>query len=231
MIDQDIPVTLIIASLMIGLFLLVRSGLFKSWYILETLPGLLSARMIYAAFASGLFFLYLYLLPYIPGWDPDNVNIWFLLIFFFSVLPLYFMYRPPFWVVPEWVKWLEREYGYCLDILIEEARLMGRWTWEIEVMTRAGMQAWIDDVFTRRQKDVDEYWKQAKVWLMRQQRNQEGIHYLKPGTLSPEYTPQHRLHDREVSEEEIIEVVRLKNSKYVVVMPDGSEVPKRRRKK
>ena len=52
------PVWLFSAALLIA-FLVVRLGVIKSWFVLKPLPGLLSARMIYAALPLGLAFLVL----------------------------------------------------------------------------------------------------------------------------------------------------------------------------
>jgi hypothetical protein len=200
----------------LSLFLLIRLGLYKSWFVTKTLPGHISARMFYSTFPLGIEFLFWSILPILPGYDNRNWDIWDAVFFILLLLPLYFLWRPPQWVVPAWVKWIEKEYGYCLDILAEEGQQMGRWEWESQVRTQEGMQVWIDDVFARRRKDIDERWKHVKVYLNQQHWLQKsGGKVVKPGTLSPEYVPQHRLNDCEVTEEESIEVVKLWNRPYL----------------
>lgn len=198
-------------------FLLVRLGIFKSWAILKTLPGLMSARMFYALLPMSLEFMVLSFLPAIPGYDSREAPfIWLLLIITGGgpLLGFWFMYRPPKWIVPRWLRWLEQEYGYCADILLEEAQRMDRWQWEMQVRTQVGMQAWIDAVFVCRQKDIDFAWKAEKFYLIEQQVVQRKSYVMKPGMTIESDVPVHRQGDITITREEIDEVVVVKNAQY-----------------
>ncbi len=196
----------------VGIFLLIRSGIFKSWFILKTLPGLLSARMFFAAFPIGVGFIGLSILPALPGYNPDAFPFTLLLaitIWGGPLIGFWFMYRPPKWLKPSWLQWLEQEYGYCLPILIEEAQKMNRWAWEAQVRTRSGMQAWIDDVFTHRREDVEFSWWAEKFYLIEQETD-----VIKPGMIVEGDIPAHRQDDIVITREEIDAVVAVRNAQY-----------------
>ena len=182
----------------IGIFLLVKTGIFKSWLILKTLPGLLSARMFYMAFPLGLGFAGLSILPAFPNYDPNQMP--FTLFLFIAVcggplIGFWFMGHPPKWLAPKWLQWLEREYGYCVDILLEEAQKMNRWAWEAQVRTQEGMQAWIDEVVARRRKEVDLAWIEEKLYRLDQKFIQGKIRTIKAGMAIDGYIPVHRQQD------------------------------------
>ncbi len=190
----------------VGIFLLIRSGIFKSWFILKTLPGLLSARMFFAAFPIGVGFIGLSILPALPGYNPDTFPFTLLLaitIWGGPLIGFWFMYRPPKWLKPHWLQWLEQQYGYCLPILIEEAQKMNRWAWEAQVRTRSGMQTWVDEVFTRRREDVDFSWQAKKFYQVEQQLVQRKTYVFKAGMEIEGYVPIHRQDDIVLTQEEI----------------------------
>lgn len=198
----------------IGMFLIVRLGIIKSWFILKTLPGLLSGRMMYAAFPFGLSFLLSDLVASHPNYNARESYLLTLTLLIGPVFGFWFMYRPPRWIKPRWLQWLEQEYGYCLPILIEEAQKMNRWAWEAQVRTRAGMQAWIDALFTRRHEDVDFAWQFEKVHRVEQQVVERETYVLKPGMMIEDYIPVHRQKDIAITREEIDTVVATKNSQF-----------------
>ncbi len=205
-------ITLSVGVFPVGIFLLIKSGIFKSWFILKTLPGLLSARMFYAALPIGIGFIGLSILPALPGYDPDKFpfTLWLgITIWGGPLLGFWFMYRPPKWLKPGWLQWLEREYGYCLPVLIYEAQKMNRWQWEAQVRTRSGMQAWIDEVFTRRREDINFAWQAEKFYLIEQETD-----VIKPGMKVEGYVPAHRQEDVVLTREEIDAVVAVRNAQY-----------------
>ncbi|MCP4538856.1 MAG: hypothetical protein GY832_17110 [Chloroflexi bacterium] len=152
------------SAALLGAFLLVRLSIIKSWFILKPLPGLLSAQMIYAAFPLGVAFLILGL----GGMFHDSIfykvglEVFFLLVF----ASFLFMIRPPRWVKPRWLRWLEYEYSYCLDILIKEARVMGRWNWGAQVSTRVGLEQWVESVVKRHRQEIDERWEIVREYRL-----------------------------------------------------------------
>jgi len=124
------------------------------------------------------------------------------------------MYRPPRWIKPNWLQWLEQEYGYCLPILVEEAQKMNRWTWEAKVRTRAGMQEWIDDVFIRRQKDVDFAWQDEKVYVLERRAVKAKTYVIKTGMEIESYVPVHRQHDTILTQADIDAVIPVRKARY-----------------
>ncbi len=199
----------------IGMYLIIKTGAIKSWYVLKTLPGLLSGRMMYASFPFGLSFLLSDIVASQPNYNGREPGLLILVLLIGPVFGFWFMYRPPKWVKPGWLQWLEQEYGYCLPILIEEAQKMNRWTWEAKVRTRVGMQAWIDEVFTRRQKDVDFAWQAEKYFLVGQQIDKQKSYVLKPGMVIEGYVPVHRQDDIALTREGIDAVVSIQNAHYL----------------
>ena len=210
---MDSP-ALYVGLVAIGMFLIVRLGIIKSWFILKTLPGLLSGRMMYAMFPFGLSFLLGDLVASQPNYDGREPNLLILTLLIGPVFGFWFMYRPPKWIQPRWLQWLEREYGYCLPVLIEEAQKMNRWAWEARVRTRTGMQEWIDTVFIRRREDVDFAWQAEKLYLIEQQVVKRESYVVKPGMAIEGDVPVHRQNDIVLAREEIDAVVAVKNAKY-----------------
>lgn len=199
----------------IGMYLIVKTGRIKSWYILKTLPGLLSGRMMYAAFPFGLSFILTHFAALLPNYNPREPNLLILTLLVGPVFGFWFMYRPPKWVKPSWLQWLEQEYGYCLPILIVEAQKINRWEWESRVRTQAGMQAWIDEVFDHHRKDVDFAWQTEKIYLVEQQLNKQKSFVLKPGMRIEGYVPVHRQDDIVLTREGIDAVVSVQNAHYL----------------
>jgi hypothetical protein len=193
----------------IGMFVVVRLGIIKSWFILKTLPGLLSGRMMYAMFAFGISFILSHLVASQPNYNGREPNLLILVLLIGPVFGFWFMYHPPRWIKPNWLQWLEQEYGYCLSILIEEAQKMNRWAWEVQVRTRAGMQAWIDDVFIHRREDVEFSWWAEKLYLIEQETD-----LIMPGMIAEGDIPVHRQDDIAITREEIDAVFAVRNARY-----------------
>lgn len=195
-------------------YVTARTGLIKSWYILAPLPGLLSGSMVYGSLFWGLGFAAMAVVDRLPAktLDARAARIFFVLMFF-VVLGFVFTVWQPSWMKPRWVRWLEYEYGYCLDILIAEARLMGRWTWEAQVRTRAGMERWVRDVMAMHRKEIDERWElerdirlSPKLDKAFAQRKFELQDYIVPNV------PEHRRAQEEARLESVKEGLPMMNS-------------------
>ncbi|MDA0244542.1 MAG: hypothetical protein OT477_14080 [Chloroflexi bacterium] len=203
--------------LSMGMFLLVKTGIFKSWFVLKTLPGLFSARMFYMALPLGLSFMGLAILPALPNYVPDEMPYTLfaiVIVFGGPIVGFWFMGHPPKWLAPQWLQWLEQEYGYCVDILLEEAQKMNRWAWEAQVRTQEGMQVWIDEVVARRRKEVDFAWEVEKLYRVEQQILKRGHFVFKPGMKIEGVVPAHRQQDIALTREGIDEVFRYRNAPY-----------------
>jgi hypothetical protein len=195
---SDLTPVWVVAGVFMVIFLIVRLGLIKSWFILKTLPGLLSARMFYAMLPLSLFFVGLGISALFPY---ENVDKGAQAVIFASfpllVLMFLFMIWPPRFIQPGWLRWLEREYGYCLDILVKEGQKMDRWEWEDRVRTRAGMQAWIDEVFARRRAEIDQRWVATRTELLFAEAESRGSHVIEFGARIESHVPQHRQQEEE----------------------------------
>ncbi len=64
----------------------------------------------------------------------------------FGVVGLLFNFLQPSFLKPAWLRWLEREHGDVIDLLIKDANQMGLDVWEKRVETQAGLKAWVAHV-------------------------------------------------------------------------------------
>jgi hypothetical protein len=176
----------LLGAILICVFFVVRLGLIKSWFVLKTLPGLLSARMIYTLLPLGITFIAGGIAATVSEttvMDPNQAATNFLLVYCpFLIVGFLFMVWTPNWIKPVWLRWLEQEYGYCLDILIEEAQKMNRWDWEARVRTQKGMQMWIDEVFAHRRAEIEQRWiDEIKDYVPEHRRRKNSVPYPKKG--------------------------------------------------
>jgi hypothetical protein len=146
----------------ICLYAIIWLGWIKSWYILLPLPGKFNSSAVYALLPIGLAFTMLLLSVCFPTPNPAELNIWLALFLALGGFGLVFIVWCPSWLKPPWVRWLEREYGYGLYILLEEARAMGRWRWEARVKSRYGLESWAREVLEKRGDDMFSAWED---WL------------------------------------------------------------------
>ena len=184
------------------LYAIIYLGWVKSWYILVPMPGRLGRGLVYAFLPLGLAFTMELFSAAFPGPDPTEWRIWETLFLVLGGIGVLFMTWPPSWIKPRWVRWLEREYGYGLHILLEEARAMGRWRWEARVRTREGLESWVQEVLEKREKDMSWAWKDwvdyhvilNTSWMKR--RHPEKLGTIEQFTLSSRvYVPRHREKD------------------------------------
>lgn len=62
------------------------------------------------------------------------------------LLGLFFNLFPPAFLKPRWLKWIEREHGDMLHILVKEANYLGLVRWGKLVKTQADLEAWVREV-------------------------------------------------------------------------------------
>jgi hypothetical protein len=182
----------------ICLYTIIYLGWVKSWYILDPLPGRLGAGLVYAFLPFGLAFAMLLLGVVFPGADPTKWSIWLDLFLVLGGIGVLFLIWRPSWVKPPWVRWLEREYGYGLHILLQEARATGRWRWEARVRTRLGLEDWAWEVLEKRREDMCWAWRDRVDWQVIRRMNREWEKRL--ATIEQymiPYVPEHRKVDYE----------------------------------
>ncbi len=205
---MDQLIFFVFTIVIVGISILVRTGITKSWAILETLPGLLAPRMIYAAFPIALFLLAILLIQFVyPDFRLYDDLPYFVatsIIVLWAVSIFYFMWFPPWWIKPAWIRRWETEYDYALPIFVEEARKLGRWTWEKQVWKAEGMASWIDGVFEKRGEDLDSLWLLYKLHRVHEQViGQKTDHiltdpYYYVGKTIERPFPHHRRHENRV---------------------------------
>ena len=182
----------------VGAYVVIRLGCFKSWYILVPLPGRLGPAMFYALPAFGLGFTVLLLSAVFQVPNPAQHNPWFTAFLILEGVGLLFMTWPPSWIKPRWVRWLEREYGYGLHILLEDARAMGRWRWETRVRTRQGLEDWAQEVLEERREDMYWAWRDWVDWqVVRRMRRERKKKLATIEQYMIPYVPEHRKADYE----------------------------------
>jgi hypothetical protein len=183
----------------ICLYAVIWLGWIKSWYILVPLPGKFNSSAIYALLPIGLAFsMLLIAAAFFPVEARTSLDIWSVLFLLFGGVGLLFIVWCPSWLKPPWVRWLEREYRYGLQILLEEARVMGRWQWEARVRTRQGLEDWAQEVLEKRQEDMYWAWEDWVDWQVIRRMGREGKKKL--ATIEQymiPYVPEHRKEDYE----------------------------------
>lgn len=189
----------------ICLYAVIWSGLIKSWYILLPLPGKFSSSAVYALLPIGVAFsMLLVAAVFFPVEARTSLDIWSVLFLLFGGIGLVFIIWCPPFLKPPWVRWLEREYGYGLHILLDEARTMGRWRWEARVSTREGLEGWVQEVLWRRSDDMHRAWLDwldyyvIRNILRAKRKCPEKLRTLEPYMLPAHiHIPQHREKDYE----------------------------------
>ena len=181
------------------LYLVIWLGWVKSWYILAPLPGKFNSSAVYALLPISLAFTMLLIAAqFFPVEYRTELDVWTVLFFLFGGIGLLFIIWCPPFLKPRWVRWLEREYGYGLQILIEEARAMGHWQWETQVRTRQGLEDWVQEVLEKRLEDMYLAWRDWVDWQVFCRMRREGKKKL--ATIEQymiPYVPEHRKVDYE----------------------------------
>ena len=155
-------------SLSIGLlglsfYISFATGWVKVWLITRPMGTMFHPRMAYMMLPIGIAFTYGSFMPLLPNYTPESIYL-YIFIALQWIGFLFLFWAPPF-LTPRWVKLLEQDYGYCLPILIEEARKMGRWKWNARVRTPAQLQSWIDEVMSQHQDEIDQLWHTYRSFM------------------------------------------------------------------
>jgi hypothetical protein len=122
---------------------LVWTGRYKKWYLHEGDPLYTPKEFLYVWIPLGLAFLAWGLAALLPT-QPERL-IGFLVI----SLPLaltagFLLFWLPDWIKPAWVRWLEKNHGDILFLLLREARRTPNW--EKQVATQDRLEAWVAEV-------------------------------------------------------------------------------------
>ena len=129
-----------------GLGLAARLGYLKRMFIQKRRTGVYSRNTGYALMPAGLFLLSLYPLSLWKGPEVTAHLPSLVLFVALFVLPLLTLVWQPRWLKPDWLCWLEDNYGDVLDKMFQAARQMGSRQWEAQVSTQADLEYWADSV-------------------------------------------------------------------------------------
>lgn len=124
-------------------------GLDKFWWWSESTP-VVPTGIAFGAFPAGLMFFLLAYIFYsqdqgvISAEIRDNLLYYGVTpLMFFSLL---FSVWQPRWLRPQWMLWLETYHRSILPLLREEARKEGWQSWNKQVQTQEGLEAWVAEV-------------------------------------------------------------------------------------
>jgi hypothetical protein len=119
---------------------LINGGGNKSFYMVDHIY----AGRVYAAIPIGIAFL-IFAIATIP----QSVDISLSIVgvgLGFGVLGLIFAFIQPSFLKPAWLKWLEREHGEIMPLLIQDANNMGLDVWNKRIQTQADLEVWVAEV-------------------------------------------------------------------------------------
>jgi hypothetical protein len=121
-----------------------RLGYFKSHYIGKPVPGLPARTLAYAYVPAGLFVLFLVAANHfsVSRWRDTPLGL--AVLSGFLIILLVPMLRPPRWLKPDWINWLEDNYGHVLPQMYQEANRTSNWSSRMK--TQADVEAWADQV-------------------------------------------------------------------------------------
>jgi len=80
---------------------------------------------------------------------PDSTDLSLFIIYIgigFGVLGCIFYVFQPSFLKPAWLKWLEREHGDIMPLLIQDVHELGDSVWQKRVETQAGLEDWVAEV-------------------------------------------------------------------------------------
>jgi hypothetical protein len=89
---------------------------------------------------------------------------------------------------------------------------MGRWDWEWQVRSQAGMQTWIDSVMEREKQRIEWRWLYEKIRMISDQNRKAGIFVNRAPGIITEPVPEHRQNEKDlrVTQEDLDEFRQLK---------------------
>lgn len=122
--------------------IMIRLGKFRWVYAGQSLPVFAQREVIHLGIPLGLGFLVIGLIGVFPEFK--DALTYPLLFFFFATVILAIW--QPWWLKPAWLRWLEGNYGYVLEEMFAEARVIGRFEWAEQVRTQADLEEWADRV-------------------------------------------------------------------------------------
>lgn len=124
-----------------------RLGLDKRWFVVPASP-IVSRGFYFALPTLVIGSISLLVGIYFIGLDPNSNTAYF---FICPPWPLWllgfvFAYIEPGWMSPAWYRWLKKEHGAILPMLIEDAEQMGRAAWLKQTKTQQGLEQWVAEV-------------------------------------------------------------------------------------
>jgi len=125
---------------------MARMGLDKRWFIVPASPYVSSG--FYFFLPTGMLGLLIGLVGFVIELVSPNVNTIGFYCGAFMLWPLGFLfaYLEPGWMSPAWYRWLKKEHGDILPMLIEDAEQIGRAAWLEQTKTQQGLEQWVAEV-------------------------------------------------------------------------------------
>lgn len=142
------------AQIIVVVLIFVIPGIFSIVYTLHLLSGRgnkatymadhIYAGRVYAAIPWGIAAILV-----ATGALSKNIDVGYILILAgggFVLLGLIIAFIQPSFLKPEWLKWLEREYGEMIPIFRSEVQKMGDDKWNERIQTQEDLEEWVEEV-------------------------------------------------------------------------------------
>lgn len=122
---------------------LVQLGKYKRWYLREGDPLYNPKEFAYVCIPAGLGIIFFGIALFLSTHEARQMVFWGI-VFPLCIALIVLLIWLPDWIKPAWVRWLEKEHGDILHLLLRQARRTPNW--EQRVATQAGLEAWVAEV-------------------------------------------------------------------------------------
>jgi hypothetical protein len=123
--------------------ILVWTGRYKKWYLHEGDPLYSPKEFLYVWIPLGLAFLSFGLASLLPT-QPERFRVFLWVSLPLALMASLLLFWLPDWIKPAWVRWLEKNHGDVLFLLLRQARRTP--DWEQRIATQEGLEKWVAEV-------------------------------------------------------------------------------------
>jgi hypothetical protein len=134
---------IIIGAPFFGFGMVVQRGRYKRWYLHKGDPLYNPKEFAYVCIPAGLVIVFTGIALLLPIPEARQAIFWGV-AFPLCIAVIVLLFWLPDWIKPVWVRWLEKNHGGILLLLLEDARQTP--DWEQRVATQAGLEAWVAEV-------------------------------------------------------------------------------------
>jgi hypothetical protein len=122
--------------------IMVRLGRLRKLFLGGSFPVLAQREIFVLSIPMGLGIITVGLTIIFPGWQKALT----ILLWFFSCTTVILGFWAPGWIKPDWLRWLDDNYGHVREEMFRAARQIGVDKWEEATHTQEGLEHWADSV-------------------------------------------------------------------------------------